>query len=232
MRSRRGVGQIGTTNNLGETAMSEAAPIKAFLSYKWESDEVKAWVLRFATDLRILGIDVLLDEWEVGFGDSFIDYMSSGLQQANVVLLVVTPASVRSIEATQEKGGALKFEAKLALARQIAGGEFKIVPVFLKGKRIPFSLQGSRYADFRNEKSYQKSLITLVNDLKGNRGKPPIGGTGVIKYGAALLEMYPWVEGDDIVRPTLALPEAFVGFPFYSEEGARKRTKACRSEAP
>lgn len=196
--------------------MSEES-FKAFVSYKWESDEVSAWVERFARDLRLLGIDVLLDRWEVGFGDSFVDYMTSGLQKANIILLIVTPEAVNSIEATQEKGGALKFEAKLALARQIAGSPLKIVPVLLRGERVPFSLGGTRYADFRNEDSYQEMLIALVNDLRGDRGKPPLGGTGHLKYAGVVLHMYPAVKGGPL-RPFTAQSEPFVGFPFYSEE--------------
>jgi len=40
-----------------------------FISYSWESEELKSWVKDLATKLRSNGIDVKLDQWEVVPGD-------------------------------------------------------------------------------------------------------------------------------------------------------------------
>jgi len=47
---------------LGET------PIKAFISYKWESEKHTAWVEKLAASLRSRGIEAILDQWEVKLG--------------------------------------------------------------------------------------------------------------------------------------------------------------------
>ncbi len=52
--------------------------MKVFISYKWEDALQNAWVEKFATDLRNAGIEAHLDQWEVRYGDSFIEYMGSG----------------------------------------------------------------------------------------------------------------------------------------------------------
>lgn len=43
-------------------------PLKAFVSYKWESGEHVAWVRKLAASLRNHGIDAILDQWEVRYG--------------------------------------------------------------------------------------------------------------------------------------------------------------------
>ena len=94
---------------------------KVFMSYKRESDGHDDWVMKLAVDLRGAGIDVFLDRWEVRLGDSFTDYMTSKIHEADVVLFVMTTVSVEAVEAGGEKGGAVKFEMQLASSRKVAG---------------------------------------------------------------------------------------------------------------
>ena len=49
--------------------------MKVFISYKWEDALHNAWVKKFATDLRKAGIEAHLDQWDVRYGDSFVDYI-------------------------------------------------------------------------------------------------------------------------------------------------------------
>jgi len=44
---------------------------KAFISYSWDSDEHKAWVLQLATRLVNNGVDVTLDRWDIHLGVTF-----------------------------------------------------------------------------------------------------------------------------------------------------------------
>ena len=41
---------------------------RLFVSYSWTSRDHEAWVLRFATELRESGIDVILDKWDLREG--------------------------------------------------------------------------------------------------------------------------------------------------------------------
>ena len=76
-----------------------APPLKVFISYKWEDESHNQWVRQLATDLRHASIDAKLDIWEVRYGDSFTDYMTSKIQDADAVLFIMTPASVAAVEA-------------------------------------------------------------------------------------------------------------------------------------
>jgi hypothetical protein len=76
-------------------------PLKVFISYESEDEAHNRWVERFATDLRAAGIDATLDTWDVRFGDSFTDYMTSKIKKADVVLFIMTTRSVAAAEAPQ-----------------------------------------------------------------------------------------------------------------------------------
>ena len=49
--------------------MVNQAPKKAFVSYSHDSDDHKAWVSNFSKKLRSSGIDVILDQWDLEFGE-------------------------------------------------------------------------------------------------------------------------------------------------------------------
>ncbi len=146
---------------------------KVFISYKWESDDHNDWVMQLAVDLRSAGIDVLLDRWEVRLGDSFTDYMTSRINEADVVLFIMTSASVTAVEASGSKGGAVKFEMQLASSRRIAGESLRIIPIYREGSNTAAHVRDHRYADFRNDSMYDFSLQMLVADLLGTGPAPP-----------------------------------------------------------
>lgn len=155
--------------------------MQVFISYKWEGDEHNLWVEKLARDLRIRGIDALLDKWEVRLGESFTEYMTRSINLVDVVLFVMTPLSIHAVEAPSPSGGAVKFEVQLATARKIAGEKFRFIGILRKGDRPANQLRDFRYADFRNDEKYSEMLETLVMDLVGETGRPPLGSSGVEK---------------------------------------------------
>ena len=44
---------------------------KAFISYAWDNEEHKNWVLKLASDLRHHGIDAILDQWDARLGNAY-----------------------------------------------------------------------------------------------------------------------------------------------------------------
>jgi len=138
---------------------------KVFISYKWEGDDHNDWVMKLAVALRSAGIDAFLDRWEVRLGDSFIDYMTSRINKADVVLFIMTTASVASVEAGGKKGGAVKFEMQLASSRKMAGENVRIIPICREGNKTAAHVRDHRYADFRDDSKYNNALQMLVLDL-------------------------------------------------------------------
>ena len=64
--------------------------LKTFISYKWEGEAHNRWVETFAADLRAAGIDAQLDKWEIRAGDSLTEYMTSRIDEASVILCIIT----------------------------------------------------------------------------------------------------------------------------------------------
>lgn len=162
--------------------------MKVFVSYKWEDPDHNAWVERLARDLRSMGIEALLDKWEVRYGESFSEYMTRGIQTADASLFIMTPQSISAAEAATSGGGAVKFEVQLATARRIAGEDFRFIGILRSGDRAAVHLRDFRYADFRDDTAYQTSLQQLVSDLLGCNEKPPVQLTpsdyGVVEVGS------------------------------------------------
>ena len=71
-------------------ACSSAGPT-AFVSYSWDNEEHKQWVLDFATRLRHEGIDAKLDRWDVSLGDPLPQFMETAVRTNKFVLIVLTP---------------------------------------------------------------------------------------------------------------------------------------------
>ncbi len=153
--------------------------MKVFISYKWEDSAHNLWVEKLAKDLRFAKIDALLDKWEVSFGDSFIDYMTDKISEADAVLFIITQASVDAVEAPKNKGGPVKFEMQMATARNISEEKMRLIGIYRSGEKPPAHLRDKRYADFRNDSKYTESLHQLIDDLNGKVKAPLLGGNSL-----------------------------------------------------
>ena len=149
------------------------ARVKAYVAYKWESGEHVSWVLQFAADLRAKGVEAILDQWDVRYGESFTTFMQGRINEADVILFVITPGSVGAAESADGQGGALQFEVQMMNARRIVDG-VRIIEVYRSGDRPPYYLRDHRYVDFRSDNEYQTSLASLANDLLGRLEPPPV----------------------------------------------------------
>ena len=147
--------------------------MKVFISYKCEDALHNAWVDKFATDLRKAGIEAHIDKWSVRYGDSFIEYMTSMIGKADVVLFIMTTGSVAAVESS-EAGGGVKFELQLTLSRLIGNEKIRLIPVYREGKKIAIHLKDRKYIDFRDDTKYESSLKNLVDDILDIKYVPPV----------------------------------------------------------
>jgi hypothetical protein len=176
-------------------------PVTTFISYKWQDDAHNKWVEKLATDLRRAGINAILDKWEVRFGDSFTDYMTSKIAEADVVLFVMTTKSVEAAESPKGQGGAVKFEIQMAAARRIAGEKTRLIPIYREGEKTAAHVRDHRYVDFRNDSEYEQKLLELSEDLRGEVLIPPVSHSGrLVKRTHIGQEL-----GDNIQEPRTSL---------------------------
>jgi hypothetical protein len=99
--------------------------------------------------------------------------MQRHIAEADVILFVITLGAVADVEAPQGQGGAVKFEVQMMNARRMADGT-RIIGVYRSGDRPPAYLRDHRYVDFRGDERYETALESLVADLAGAAGPPPL----------------------------------------------------------
>jgi hypothetical protein len=160
----------GKVAQAGRVAARARNP-RLFLSYSWDSDAHRLWVLKLAADLIRNGVHVLVDEWDLrDYNDDLHLFMESGIRESDFVVLVCTPQYGR--RANDRKGG-------VGVESTIITGEFydptkasKFVPVMRGNVRdsekcLPSYLK-SRYAiNFTRDSAYQVKLEELLRRVFG-----------------------------------------------------------------
>ena len=154
-----------------------AAP-KVFISYSHDSDEHKAWVLKLAGDLRAIGIDVVLDHWDLVPGQDMSLFMQKGIAGADRVLLICTEKYVTKAELGT---GGVGYERLIVTSEVVQSIDtIKYVPLIRNNnaaRDVPNFLGPRRYIDFRGDEKYGDCLTELARDIHGAPAvvKPPLG---------------------------------------------------------
>lgn len=165
------------TKTQRETAQAGGAP-RVFISYSHDSEGHKEWVLKLAMDLRHFGVDAILDQWDLRYGEDLPSFMTQGISDAKRVILVCTEDYV--VKADEGSGG-VGYERLI-----ITAGIFedtattKFLPVVRQGgagAKLPQFMEGRLYVDFSDDASYPHQLEELVREIHGTPSspKPPLG---------------------------------------------------------
>jgi hypothetical protein len=148
---------------------------KAFISYSHDSPGHKAWVLKFAIDLRANGIDVIIDQWDLVPGQDASLFMQKGISGSDRVIMVCTTPYVTKAEAGL---GGVGYERLIVTAEVIeAIDTTKFIPILRGANKIPLFLGPRIYIDFKSDAKYQEKLIELAREIHGAPAvpKPPLG---------------------------------------------------------
>jgi TIR domain len=159
----------------------------AFLSYSWESDEHRKWVLGLATRLRTDGIETVLDQWDLVPGDQLPAFMEKAVRESDHVLIVCTP---RYRERSDRREGGVGYEGDIITGEVLTTRNArKFIPILRHGEWVssaPAWLAGKYYIDLRgtpyNENFYQDLLTTLL----GTRPMAPPVGVGAAAVGTRI----------------------------------------------
>lgn len=151
---------------------------KAFISYSHDSAEHKAWVLKLASDLRAIGVDIILDQWDLVPGQDISLFMQRGIADADRVILVCSSAYV----STAEQGiGGVGYERLIVTAEVVQSIDTtKFIPI-LRGsnpnRKLPVFLGPRLYIDFESDSDYDAKLVELAREVHGAPAisKPALG---------------------------------------------------------
>jgi TIR domain len=150
---------------------------RVFISYSRDSNEHKAWVRQFAERLRADGVDVILDQWDLGLGADVTEFMERSLSSCDRVLVICTERYVQKANTLKDGVGYERMIITAQVARDLK--TVKFIPVLRGGEEesLPRFLGSRIYCDFRsgefNEASYEELLRELHNAPKF--AKPPVG---------------------------------------------------------
>lgn len=111
---------------------------RVFLSH---SSKDKVFVRQLAEDLNAMGHQPWLDEWEIKVGECIVTKVEGGIENADFVVLVMTPNAVES--------GWVDREWKAKYWTEIEARKTQVLPVLLQDCKVPLLLHTRKYADFR-----------------------------------------------------------------------------------
>jgi len=125
-----------------------------FLSY---SHANKDFVDKLATNLVAARVSVWLDRWEMNVGDSLIEKIQEGLQDASALLVILSKASIES--------SWCKKELSVGLLRELDERKVVVLPVLLEDCLIPLMLRDKVYADFRT--NFDEGWHAVISAISG-----------------------------------------------------------------
>ncbi len=123
----------------------------AFFSY---SRDDSAFALRLAADLKASSAKVWVDQLDITPGQRWDSAVEDALKTSPVLLVLLSPASVKSTNVQDEVALALDEEKTL-------------IPILYRDCEIPFRLRRLQYVDFRQD--YRAGLNRLIEILAGQR---------------------------------------------------------------
>lgn len=143
---------------------------KVFISH---SSEDKLFVRRLVDELTKRDLPVWFDERAMGVGDSIVTGISTGLSEADYLLVVLSRNSVGSSWVQNELNAALMEEA--------SSKDIVVLPAVIDDCEIPILLRDRIYADFR--KSFDNGLNGLLrvfcHELESARCSEPADVQGL-----------------------------------------------------
>ncbi|MCK4528320.1 toll/interleukin-1 receptor domain-containing protein [candidate division WOR-3 bacterium] len=158
-----------------------------FISYAWESDDLKNWVKELATQLRQNGIDAKLDQWEVVPGDQMPHFMEKSVRENNYVIIICTPKYKTKSE---NRIGGVGYEGDIMTAEVLQNANHrKFIPILKSGTKetsIPSWLQGKYFIDLSNDHHFKKNFEDLITTLLNVRETAPSLGNIPNKYNKAI----------------------------------------------
>lgn len=142
-------------------------PPKAFISYSWTSPEHQAWVLTLATELREVGVDVVLDKWDLKEGHDAIAFMEQMVTDP-AIKKVILVCDQKYAEKTDGRAGGVGTEAQIiSPAIYAKSDQNKFVAVATEigpdGKPfLPTYYQSRIYIDLSGDEVYRQNFEQLV----------------------------------------------------------------------
>ncbi len=148
-----------------ENTDEEKVP-RVFISYSHDNPNHKKWVAELSSELVENGVDVIIDQWDLGFGDDVPKFMENSVAQADRVLMICTETYVR--KADEGKGG-VGYEAMIVTGELIRNiGTSKFIPIIRQHTDepiLPKAMSTRFYVNLSDGQDHKEQFEELLREL-------------------------------------------------------------------
>lgn len=166
---------------------------KVFISYAHESEALSDQVLNFSNELRSLGIDAEIDQYEEAPPQGWAKWMLQQIDESDFVLVVASPIYyARSKGSNNEpKGLGAKWETTQIIQNvyQSVNNNTKYIPIFFESdseRYILDPLKPYTFYDISNEKQKDRLIKRLSGESENLR--PKLGKDNLLSFNLEPLE--------------------------------------------
>ena len=151
---------------------------KAFMSYSHDSEEHKSWVLKLSQKLYSAGVNVILDQWDLLFGDDVAMFIESHMENSDRVLMVCTD---QYVEKADSGTGGVGYERIIVTKELLENSQSnRFIPILRQhsvGNPLPIFLSTKMWANFTDDSKFDVETDKLINLLLGEPipNRPPLG---------------------------------------------------------
>lgn len=156
-----------------------------FISYSWDDEEHKKWVLNLAKRLYDDGVEVILDRYFLKPGANLPFFVEDNIERAHKIIMVFTPNY--KLKADKRTGG-VGYEysiMNIELYNNISSNE-RFIPLLRKGEMsesIPTFMQQFIHIDVKNDDNFENSYNDLIREIYNEPEikKPKIGSKPIFE---------------------------------------------------
>lgn len=140
---------------------------KLFISYSWSSTDHEEWVLRLATTLREVGIDAILDKWDLKEGHDAFAFMESMVTDPEVKKVIMICDQTYAQKADSRAGG-VGTETQIISAKVYQSQDQEKFVAVLSEKSpegrpyLPTYYLTRKYIDLSGDDLYAQNLEHLI----------------------------------------------------------------------
>lgn len=162
-----------------EVKMSSSDNPVVFISYSWDDEAHKEWVLNLADRLCSDGIDAILDRYYLKPGKNLPHFVENSISRAERIIIVFTPNY--KLKADKRAGGVgYEYSIMNAELYNTQTTNEKIIPVLRRGSKeesIPAFMQQFIHIDTGNDDNFENSYVDLLREIYNEPAiqKPKLG---------------------------------------------------------
>ena len=143
-----------------------------FISYSWDDEEHKDWVMNLRNKLEADGIYTVIDRVDLPLGESIPRFMEQSIRNADYILIVLTPEYKRKAD---NRIGGVGYEDSIITGEILNGqNKRKYIPILARGdwnSSTPTWLLGSNGVNFTGNSYSMDEYKKLVDTILGLENK-------------------------------------------------------------